>query len=338
MAVTCPSRRHSPPALPRATTRPAVSVCVVNWNCREELRRCLRSLTPRRQQLRLEVIVVDNGSTDGAAEVVERDFPRVRLVRNAGNAGFARACNQAAEVARGRYLFFLNNDTVVPPEALARLVAFARANPEAGLVGPRLRDGRGRVQCSARRRPTVAALLHRVTFLRWTRLFRSAYRRYRGRDVDPEATRPVEVLMGAALLMPRRIYREVGGWDEGYTFGGEDIDLCARVGLRHEVVYHPVVEVLHLGRVSSRRHTGFAAAMTLVGITRSLRRTGTSSLALGLYKFAVTLDLPLRALALAGHWLVSRLRGNERGAARAAQDLAGLAYFARHAAGAFWRA
>src|SRR5262245_20301250 len=314
MPVICPRRQARPPLLPRRATRPVVSVCVVNWNCRAELRRCLASLTPRRQRVRLEVIVVDNGSTDGAADMVERDFPRVRLVRNRDNAGFARACNQAADVARGRYLFFLNNDTVVPREAIARLVAFARANPDAGLVGPRLRDGRGRVQCSARQRPTVAALLHRVTFLRWTGLFRAAYRRYRGRDVDPEMTGPVEVLMGAALLMPRRIYREVGGWDEGYTFGGEDIDLCARVGRRHEVVYHPAVEVLHLGRVSSRRHTGFATAMTLVGITRSLRRTGTPGWALGLYKLALTLDLPLRGLAQAGRWLVSRLRGNARGA------------------------
>jgi GT2 family glycosyltransferase len=281
---------------------------------------------------------VDNGSTDGAADMVARAFPRVRLVRNGGNAGFARGCNQAADLARGRYLFFLNNDTVVPPGALGRLVAFARANPEAGLVGPRLRDGRGRVQCSARRRPTVAALLHRVTFLRWTGLFRAAYRRYRGRDVDAETTRPVEVLMGAALLMPRRVYREVGGWDEGYTFGGEDIDLCARVGRRHEVVYHPAVEVLHLGRVSSRRHGGFATAMTVVGITRSLRRTGTPGWALGLYKAAFTLDLPLRAVALAGRWVVSRLRGNERGTARALGELTGLAYFARRALAAFWRA
>jgi GT2 family glycosyltransferase len=313
-------------------------VCIVNWNCRRELRRCLASLTPRRQGLRLEVIVVDNGSADGAADMVERDFPRARLLRNAANAGFARACNQAARLARGRFLFFLNNDTVAPAGALARLVAFARANPEAGLVGPRLSDRHGRVQCSARRRPTVAALLHRLTLLRWTGLFRPAYRRYRGRDADREATRPVEVLMGAALLMPRRLWRAVGGWDEGYTFGGEDIDLCARVARTHRVVYHPAVGVLHLGRASSRRHPGYSTAHTLVGIARSLRQTGTPRPALLAYKLAFTLDLPLRGLLLAGRWLAGRLRGRAAAAERARQELAGLAYFARHLMGAFWRA
>src|SRR4051812_11888207 len=137
----------------RDKKRPVVSVCIANWNCKELLRGCLRSLTPGRQRIRLEVIVVDNASSDGAADVVEREFPRVTLVRNASNVGFARACNQAAERARGRFLFFLNNDTVMPRGTLRRLCLFGRDNPTAGLVGPRLIDGRGRVQKSARGRP-----------------------------------------------------------------------------------------------------------------------------------------------------------------------------------------
>src|SRR5262249_43303220 len=139
------------------------------------------------------------------------------------------ACNQAGRLGRGRFLFFLNNDTFVPPGTLARLCAFARANPRAGLIGPRLRNPRGRVQSSARGTPTIGALLQRLTVLRWTGLFRRAYRSYRGRDVANRDTGPVAVLMGAALLIPQGLFRRLGGWDEAFAFGGEDIDLCHRV-------------------------------------------------------------------------------------------------------------
>ena len=170
------------------------------------------------KRLRLEVIVVDNASTDGAAEMVARAFPRVVLVRNADNVGFARANNQAARLARGRYLFFLNNDTVVPPGALRRLVEYARAHPEIGLLGPRMRDRRGRTQVSCRRRPTVAALLHRTILLRWTGCSARAYRRYRSRDAAADQARPVEVLMGAALLTPARRIPKERRLGRGVTF------------------------------------------------------------------------------------------------------------------------
>ncbi len=90
---------------PRKHRRPVVSVCIVNWNCRDLLRGCLRSLRSRRQGLRVEVVVVDNASTDGAAEMVEREFPRVKLIRNPTNAGFARGNNQAAAIVRGATCF-----------------------------------------------------------------------------------------------------------------------------------------------------------------------------------------------------------------------------------------
>jgi GT2 family glycosyltransferase len=329
--------KSAPDAPKNAIRLPIVSVCIANWNCRELLRGCLRSLTPSRQCIRLEVIVADNGSSDGAADMVQRDFPHVTLIRNEHNLGFARACNQAAQRAGGRYLFFLNNDTVVPRGALRRLCLFGRDNPGAGLIGPRLRDGSGRVQKSARGRPTVPALLHRLSLLRWTGLFRSAYRRYRGRDDSPR-TRPVEVMMGAALLMPRQAYRAVGGWDESYVFGGEDVDLCARVGRRYGVIHHPAVEVVHHGRAATRLSGAWATGQAFIGITHSLRVSGASAWGMLAYKVLTTLDLPFRAAEFGGRYLWARLRGRDRQADRARAELAGLAWFVRRGLAAFWRA
>jgi N-acetylglucosaminyl-diphospho-decaprenol L-rhamnosyltransferase len=330
-------RKHDETPHRRGAARPVVSVCIVNWNCRKLLKACLRSLTSKLQGLRLEVIVVDNASTDGAPEMVARVFPRVVLVRNADNAGFARANNQAARLARGRCLFFLNNDTVVPPGALRRLVEYARTHPEIGLLGPRLRDRRGRGQISWRRRPTIAALLHRTCLLRWTGLFRAAYRRYRSRDAGADQVRPVEVLMGAALLTRRGVFREIGGWDEDFAFGGEDIDLCTRIGRGRTVVYHPGIEIVHHGRASSRQRIDFVYAQTIIGIARAMRKAGASSTALGLYKLVVTLDEPLHWLRQFGQYLWRRARGRRAAAERSLRVLHGISGFLTREMPEFWR-
>jgi len=318
--------------------RPAVSVCIVNWNCRELLRACLRSLTSRRQGVSVEVVVVDNASTDGAAEMVHADFPRVRLIRNTCNAGFAHANNQAARQARGRYLFFLNNDTVVPRRALARLLAYARSHPEAGLIGPALCDPRGRCQRSFRCRPALPALLHRTCLLGWTGLFRQAHRRYGGRDGDFHTTRPVEVLMGAALLVRRRLLLQSGLWDEGYPFGGEDVELCTRLARTHQVVYHPAVTIIHHGRASSRQRVGPVHTNHLIGLARYLRCHGTSRLGLFLYRALMTVDAPLQWLAHLGGYLWCRLRGQSARAAYKLRRLEAVSHFLTRGLLAFWRA
>jgi GT2 family glycosyltransferase len=341
--MTAPRRPPAPDARPRAAPRrgrrrPDVSVCIVNRNCRELLRACLRSLGSRRQGLRVEAVVVDNGSSDGAADMVAREFPRAVLLRNAANEGFARANNRATRRARGRYLFFLNNDTFVPPGALRRLRDFLRARPDVGLVGPRLRDGRGAVQVSYRRRPTVAALLHRSLLLRWTGLLRGPYRRYRGRDGDAETTRAVDILMGAALLVRRDVFFASGGWDEGYTFGGEDMDLCARVGRRRAVVYHPAVEVTHYGRACSRADPGYAHAHTLAGLVRFLRHSGTRPAALWAFKAVQTLDAPLQLARHLASFVARRLRGHREAAASSLSFARAAGHLLTRGLATLWRA
>ncbi len=293
---------------------PEVSVCVVNWNCRALLRACLRSLAIDRQQVDAEVLVVDNGSSDGAADLVAAEFPDVVLIRNADNVGFGRANNQAARLARGRRLLFLNNDTEMPGGSLRALLDFADAHPEASAIGPRLLGSDGQPQVSFRCRPTVAALLHRTILFRWTGLFRSAYRRYRGRNDDFVTTRPADALLGAALLVDRARFEAIGGWDEGFVFGGEDLDLCARLTRSGPVIYYPGVSVLHHGRASSRLHADYVHTHTAAGMMRYLRLHVGSPAAVCFYKTAVTVDAPLQWLVYSARRLLRQLRGRTEGA------------------------
>jgi GT2 family glycosyltransferase len=294
------------------------------------LRACLQSLHDQPQGVRLETIVIDNNSSDGAAEMVAKEFPEVVLHRNPANFGFARANNQAAARTRGRYLFFLNNDTVVPAGALGRLLEYAEAHPEVGMIGPKLCDRQGNPQVSYRMRPDMATLLHRTSLLRWTGLLRGAYRRYRRRDFDPAVTRPVDVLMGAALLLRREVFFACGGWDEQYMFGGEDLDLSYQVNLRYPVIYHAGVEIIHHGRVSTRQHIGFVATQMAAGFVRYLRKTGCPRPALWAYKLVVVLDAPIQLVDKGLQYLWRRAGGRRDAAERSLLAFRGFWHFLRH--------
>ncbi|MFO0804837.1 MAG: glycosyltransferase family 2 protein [Gemmataceae bacterium] len=329
------SPRTTPPAAPPGV---AVSVCIANWNCVALLRRCLESLFEHEQGVSFEVVIVDNASTDGAADMVEREFPQATLIRNAENRGFSVANNQAAAAARGRYFFFLNNDTVVPPHTLGQFFEFAEANPSVGMVGPRLRGTDGEFQISYRRRPTLGALLHRISLLRWTGLFRRAYYDYRRDSYEPEGVRPVEVLMGAAVFLHRAVFEDSGRWDERYGFGVEDIDLSTQVGRRRPLVYVGDVEVVHYGRASSRANVSFVAPNVATGYVQYFRKAGVSPNALRFYKLLVTLDAPVQCMGKLLQGGMRLVRGQPGRAKRSWLAAKGLMHFMRTEMLRFWRA
>lgn len=318
--------------------QPDVSVCIANWNCAALLRRCLQSLLDQAQGASFEVIVADNGSTDGAADMVAAEFPEVMLIRNRDNRGFARASNQAAAAASGRFLFFLNNDTLVPANTLRQFLDLAAANPHAGMFGPRLRGADGAFQISYRRRPTLGALLHRVSLLRWTGLFRRAYYEYRRTTFDPTQMRAVEVLMGAAVFLSRAVFDRCGRWDEAYGFGVEDIDLSTQVSRCGPVLFVAQVEIVHYGRAAGRTNIHFAAPNVAIGYVHYFRKAGTGRAALLAYKTVVTLDAPVQIaqkLIEAG-W--RRATGQRVKARKSVLAARGLWAFLRHELVRFWKA
>jgi GT2 family glycosyltransferase len=317
-------------------SRIVLSICIVNWNMRDLLRQCLRSILAPEPDPTIEVIVVDNASSDGSADMVAREFPGVILARNDTNRSFAPGCNQAAALSRGRYLLFLNNDTIVDRASLHRLVDFLEAHPEVGMVGPRLLGADGRPQRSYRPRPTLAAILNRIPLMRWTGLFQSAYQRYRHEPFDSSSQQPVETLLGAAVCLPRHVFFGHHGWDENFYFGLEDFDLSLRVARTHEIVYFPDAEIVHFGKMSTRRNSGFAYIGLECGYARFLRKHSLGPLGLWIYKLLFTVSLPF---GLAIESFRVGLRMVRRRVKRRLKDQLGpLWYFTTRGLIAFWRA
>lgn len=237
------------------TAPPDVSVIVVNWNTRDDLRQCLRSLSPDLQPgVELEIIVVDNASWDDSVAMVKREFPQVKLIENRFNEGFGKAHNRAAQLAGGRYLMLLNPDAQAHPGALRALVAYADAHPDIGILAPKVLNPDGSLQYSCRRFPVYEAGLFRNTLL--GKLFpqNRFVRDYLMTDFDHEHTIEVDWVSGCAMLIRREVWQQLGGFDEQFFMYCEDVDLCWRA---HEagwkVVYYPEAMVTHaIGRSSDK--------------------------------------------------------------------------------------
>lgn len=239
--------------------RPALSVIIVNWNTAEALAECLTAVIADcrfsiaeskigNRKSAIEIIVVDNASTDGSAERVRRDFPQVTLVANERNMGFAAANNQGLRLASGRYFLLLNPDAVPQPGALAVLLAFMDAHPEAGIVGPRLLYPDGSLQPSGHPTPTLLSEVQDV--LAWYRLTGRPRFWHSGRNYSQ--VEEVGIVSGACLLIRQETVQEIGLLDEGFFMYYEDADWCLRAWQHGWKVYSvPQAEVFHYLALSS---------------------------------------------------------------------------------------
>ncbi len=232
---------------------PDLSVLIVNWNVRDLLRHCLHSILANLPPCKLEIIVVDNGSTDGSGEMVRTEFPQVHLIANPDNRGFPAANNQGLAVARGRYVLLLNPDTEVVGDALETMVAFADAHPNVGVVGPQLLNPDGTVQSSRRRFPTLATALFESTWLQ-PYAPRRLLERYYVLDRPDDEVQDVDWVTGAALMARREAIEQVGPLDEGFFMYSEELDWCRRFReAGWQVVYLPTARIVHYVGKSSEQ-------------------------------------------------------------------------------------
>jgi hypothetical protein len=246
-----PASTPSAPAAPE-TTGPELSVVIVSYRCRDHLLACLESLEGQRDQVDMEVLVIDSASGDETAAAAAAAHPWVKVEALDENIGFSRANNRAFARARGRAVLALNPDTVVPPGGLRALLDYLWDHPEVGVLSPRLIDPEGNLDRRCKRGfPTLWSSFCYFTGLdRYVRGPRST--RYTAGWLAEDETGDVESVSGAFMLMPADALRVVGGFDEQFFMYAEDIDLCLRFAEHGwRVRYWPGVDVVHVGAGSN---------------------------------------------------------------------------------------
>jgi N-acetylglucosaminyl-diphospho-decaprenol L-rhamnosyltransferase len=227
---------------------------VVNYNYGDLLQQSVRSILDETSAGVVDVVVVDNGSTDGSALALSAALPAARAVAAPGNVGYARGANLGIAATDAPVVAVLNGDVELRPGVAAAMIAALEADPRLGAVGPRVLNLDGSVYPSARSDPGLfVALAHAALGLLWRT--NPWTRRYRQLDVDPTRSRAVDWVSGAAIWLRREALDDVGGWDERYFMYMEDVDLCLRLrraGWR--VGYEPTGEVVHAqGASTSQR-------------------------------------------------------------------------------------
>jgi GT2 family glycosyltransferase len=245
---------------------PTVSAIIVNWNTADLLAGCLESLRAHVADTdSMEVIVVDNGSTDGSAEMVAREWPAVSLIRNAENVGYTRANNQAIRVSRGAYLLLINADALLTPGCLSEMLAVMSRDQRCGAVGPRLVYGDGRWQrWTAGRAPSLSAALGHYFLLE--RLF-PLNGMFLGRDIQQACM--ADWVSSACMLVRRAALDQVGLMDERFFVYMDDVDLCQRLRSGGWAVWYcPEAQAIHFMGQATIRATGSASPAALRSYNR----------------------------------------------------------------------
>lgn len=233
-----------------------LSVIIVNYNVKYFLEVCLHSVIRAIEGIDAEVIVVDNNSTDGSVAWIADKFPQIKLIANKDNKGFSKANNQAAAIAQGEYVLFLNPDTVVPEEFFTETLAYMDAHPEAGALGPRQIDGKGVYAIGSKKSfPSFWTAVFKTTGL--GRLFPKSktFNRYFAVHIGEYEQAPIEVLHGCCMLVRKKAMDEAGGaFDEDYFMYCEDVDLSYRIiKAGYENIYYPGVTMIHYKGESTRK-------------------------------------------------------------------------------------
>jgi N-acetylglucosaminyl-diphospho-decaprenol L-rhamnosyltransferase len=227
---------------------PALSIVLVGWNNKAYLDPCLKSLYESEMKNTFDVIVVDNGSTDGSQQMLAEKYPQVRIIQNPGNVGLGKASNQGIEATTGRYILLLNNDTIVNGSSFDAMVDFLDKNPKTGAVGGKLLNPDGTIQAGYNYFSSLYQELLVAT--RVGEFIRPGYPAV----MDANQIKSVDWLGSACLMVRRSALDKVGLLDEGYFIYGDEADLQYRLKKAGwEVHFLPQAHTIHFGGRSMNR-------------------------------------------------------------------------------------
>ena len=239
-----------------------ISIVIVAWNAQHYLKLCLESLAAAPPRRSMEVLVVDNASSDATVEMVESQFPWVKLIKSPENLGFSKGNNVAIRQAKGRYIALVNPDVIVFPGCLDALADFLDQNPKVGNVGPRVLNPDMSLQSSCRRFPTLWNNFCSASGLsskfKNSRFFAGEHMFYFAHD----QTRPVDVIVGCFSFIRREAFDSVGLLDEDLFMYGDDVDWCRRArNAGWEAVFYPGAQAIHdRGKTTAPYPVRFAVA------------------------------------------------------------------------------
>ncbi len=279
-----------------------LSVIIVNYNVKYFLEQCLYSVVKATENLDAEIIVVDNCSADGSIVYLQPQFAHVHFIENKKNVGFGKANNQALEIAKGKYILFLNPDTLVPEDCFEKCMAFMERTPNCGALGIKMLDGRGVFLPESKRSfPSPITSFYKLVGL--ARVFPKSgvFNKYALGNLDENNTHEVDVLAGAFICSTKKIMTELNGFDETFFMYGEDVDLSYRIQLAgYKNYYFSESSIIHFKGESTKKGSLNYVKMFYEAMGVFVQKHYSSGTAI-LFAFLIKLAITSRAiLALLG--------------------------------------
>lgn len=234
-----------------------LSIIITNYKTPELLKLCLKSIKLAGAGLDYEILVLDSEGQEETEEVLKESFPEIKLISFKKNIGYAKLVNAGLSRAGGRYILILNADIILSKDSLQKMVEYLERNPKAGMLGPQLLNFNGTVQESCFRFHRPMTIVYRRTFLGRTKWGKKELARFTMRDFDRQSIKEVDWLLGAALMLKKTAWEQVGPMDERFFLYFEDTDWCRRfweIGWR--VVYFPQSKIYHYHIQASKKGKG----------------------------------------------------------------------------------